>query len=144
MAGGLSLIPYLLDQIDGEEPDAEVDPGADHYGEAWGEQAVADINCQLEERSKDIWSVHDQHYAPTDRDYIGDVRVTYHNNGEDVVQEELREVLAVPMKEPRVQTLEHVIGKFNDIEVVQVPRKILAWVVQEILRFILRAQEVLM
>jgi hypothetical protein len=48
------------------------------------------------------------------------------------------------MKEPRVQALKHVIGKFNDIEVVQVPRKILARVVLEILRIILRAQEVLM
>jgi hypothetical protein len=60
------------------------------------------------------------------------------------MQEELREVLAIPVKEPRVKALEHVIGEFNYIEVVQVPRKILARVVLEILRIILRAQEVLM
>jgi hypothetical protein len=60
------------------------------------------------------------------------------------MQEELREVLAISMKEPRVQALEHVISEFNDIEVVQVPRKILARVVLEVLRIILRAQEVLM
>lgn len=60
------------------------------------------------------------------------------------MQEELREVLAIPMKEARVKALKHVIGEFNDIEVVQVPRKILARVVLEVLRIILRAQEVLM
>jgi hypothetical protein len=54
------------------------------------------------------------------------------------MQEELREVLAVTMKEPRVQALEHMIGEFNDIEVVQVARKILTRVVLEILRIIIR------
>ena len=54
VAGGLSLIPNLLDQIDGKEPDAEVGPGPYHHEEAWDEQAVADIDRQLEKRRKDI------------------------------------------------------------------------------------------
>ena len=48
MAGGLSLVPNLLDQIDWEEPDAEVGPCAYHHEEAWYEQAVTNIDCQLE------------------------------------------------------------------------------------------------
>jgi hypothetical protein len=38
------------------------------------------------------------------------------------MEEELREVLAITVEETSIQALKEMISKFNDIEVVQVPR----------------------
>jgi hypothetical protein len=53
------------------------------------------------------------------------------------MQEELGEVLAIPVKQARVQALEDVIRELYNIEVIQISWKRLAWVVLEILSVVL-------
>ena len=76
MACSLSLYPDLLNKIDGEEPHPEIEPGRDHEYEGGYKYAITHIDSQFEQRSKDIWSVHDKHHTPPNRDHVCQVRVT--------------------------------------------------------------------
>ena len=120
MASGLRLHPDLINKVDGEEPEAEVEPANGHWKENWELKALININGHFEESNKNVWGVHNEHDGTTNRNHVCNVSVAYHNDSNYVMKKEFRKVSSVPMKQPRVQTLINVIREFNEMKVVHV------------------------
>jgi len=134
MSSGLCLDVEFIDQIDWEEPYAEINPCEKHNQERGQCEPLICVNCELEDWYEHIRCIHNKHDASSDGNDVGDVWVPDKHYGHYVMKQVLAEIAPWPMEAQNIDDFKDMVGELDNVEIVQVFGQWLARVVHEVLR----------
>lgn len=83
---GVQIFYEGVQDVDGEMPDSNVDPGGEHDEEVNGLEQLVHIHCHLEYSYEYVWEVHKKHDDSTNGKEVDGVREEHEGDGEYVMQ----------------------------------------------------------